>query len=232
MARPRLTVVPSVLSSIEHPEKTVLYYVHDPMCSWCWAFRPVLGKIINELPKDIIFQGVLGGLVPDTEDSMPNVLQKKIEQTWKTIQFKVPDTQFNFDVWKNSQPSGSTYNACRAVIAARLQNSNFEEWMILAIQTAYYLDAKSPFEKSNLIEIAASTGVDAVRFAKDLNSARVDAELQYQIEFSRSIGAQKLPSLVLRYHEQFIPININYRNPNIVLKRIEQCVNKPANGKQ
>ena len=21
-----------------------LYYIHDPMCSWCWAFRPVLDR--------------------------------------------------------------------------------------------------------------------------------------------------------------------------------------------
>ena len=31
-----------------------LYYVHDPMCSWCWAFRLSLNTLIEE--SDIILR--------------------------------------------------------------------------------------------------------------------------------------------------------------------------------
>ena len=43
-----------------------LYYIHDPMCSWCWAYRPTLMQLRENLPDDIRWQNVLGGLAPDT----------------------------------------------------------------------------------------------------------------------------------------------------------------------
>ncbi|MBE8572891.1 DsbA family protein, partial [Vibrio sp. OPT46] len=27
-----------------------LYYVHDPMCSWCWGYKPTLDKLKQQLP--------------------------------------------------------------------------------------------------------------------------------------------------------------------------------------
>jgi putative protein-disulfide isomerase len=29
--------------------KNILYYVHDPMCSWCWGFETTRQKIFDEL---------------------------------------------------------------------------------------------------------------------------------------------------------------------------------------
>ena len=29
-----------------------LYYVADPMCSWCWGFQPVLEKVKEAVPEE------------------------------------------------------------------------------------------------------------------------------------------------------------------------------------
>jgi putative protein-disulfide isomerase len=55
-------------------------------------------------------------------------------------------------------PRRSTYAACRAVIAARRQNPGYEEKMILAIQQAYYLEARNPADSHTLIELASEIG--------------------------------------------------------------------------
>ena len=26
-------------------EKATLYYVYDPMCSWCWGYKPTWDKV-------------------------------------------------------------------------------------------------------------------------------------------------------------------------------------------
>ena len=31
-----------------------LYYVADPMCSWCWGFQPVLEKVKEAVPERVI----------------------------------------------------------------------------------------------------------------------------------------------------------------------------------
>ena len=30
-----------------------LTYVHDPMCSWCYAFRPVWEAVVSGLPDEV-----------------------------------------------------------------------------------------------------------------------------------------------------------------------------------
>ena len=44
----------------------VLYYVADPMCSWCWGFHPVLEKVKEVLPDGISPVYVMGGLARDS----------------------------------------------------------------------------------------------------------------------------------------------------------------------
>mgnify|MGYP000853319151 FL=1 len=55
-------------------EARTLYYVHDPMCSWCWAFVPTWEQIQRELPNDIEVVYLLGGLAPDSDEA--KVLEK------------------------------------------------------------------------------------------------------------------------------------------------------------
>jgi len=52
-----------------------LYYFHDPMCSWCWAFRPLWNEIVTGLPENVFAQRILGGLAPD---NYPRVLNRQL----------------------------------------------------------------------------------------------------------------------------------------------------------
>ena len=106
-----------------------LYYVHDPMCSWCWAFRPVLLELKAKLPDTIEFIRLLGGLAADSDDPMPEETRHYVMDNWKRIQQQLPDTEFNYDFWTTCTPRRSTYPACRAVIAARKQGKEYDEIM-------------------------------------------------------------------------------------------------------
>ena len=99
----------------------MLYYFHDPMCSWCWGFRPAWLQVIDAVSERVEIRYVLGGLAPDTDKPMPPSMQAHLQQTWRRIQQDIPGTQFNFDFWTRCSPSRSTYPACRAIIATRMQ---------------------------------------------------------------------------------------------------------------
>jgi hypothetical protein len=43
-------------------ENNTLYYIYDPMCSWCYAFEQSLHAIKLQLPTQLNFKTVLGGL--------------------------------------------------------------------------------------------------------------------------------------------------------------------------
>jgi putative protein-disulfide isomerase len=221
-----------------HTVDHTLYYIHDPMCSWCWGFRPTWDSLRDTIAKEypqISIRYILGGLAPDSDEPMPLEMQEMLESTWRRIQQTIPDITFNYDFWRMCQPRRSTYPSCRGVIAASQQSAASEEPMILAIQQAYYLHAQNPSDTDTLMACAESIGLDVARFEKDLSSVGVGQLLQSNINQYRQLATQAsvsgFPSLVLSQkstpdHEgadcHYRGVDIDYNNPNGSLAAIAQ----------
>ncbi len=198
-----------------------LYYSHDPMCSWCWAFRPAFNTLIEKLPKEINVIRLLGGLASDSDIAMPDNIREYVLQNWRAIEKKVPETKFNYDFWEQCKPRRSTYPACRAVIAARKQKNKFDTKMTLAIQKAYYLQARNPSDYETLIELAGEIGADKTKFSKDVASSEIDKILKEEIQQSKSLELKSLPSLVFVNGEKKIKIEPDYLDAEVMLDKIE-----------
>jgi len=185
----------------------ILYYVHDPMCSWCWGFRRSWDKLRNALPANVTVFNVVGGLAQDSEDPMPVEQQKTIAGHWVSVGEQT-GAEFNFDFWEKCSPRRSTYPACRAVLAAARQDA--EETMIEAIQHAYYLRAMNPSDNPVLIELAGELGLDMQRFSVDLVSKEIEAVLEENFSLRRVLGVRVFPSLVLAQGKDLFPIEVDY----------------------
>lgn len=196
---------------------STLYYVHDPMCSWCWGFAPTWRRIREQLPADVQVEYVLGGLAPDTDVPMPPDMRRYLQQTWRTIAERL-GTEFNFAFWETCRPRRATYPACRAVIAAQAQHAG--EAMIDAIQRAYYLEARNPSDDTVLIDLACELGLDEDRFATSLRSASTAHQLAHQIAKARALGAQGFPTLVYQGRGDPALIRHDYRDPAATLSRL------------
>ena len=199
---------------------TTLYYIHDPMCSWCWGFHNTWQQVQLQLKDQLSIQYVLGGLAPDSGEIMSDDMRHYIQKNWQKIEKTIPGTQFNYDFWKNCSPKRSTDPACRAVIAAKNQAEKFEKIMINTIQQAYYLQAQNPSETSTLINLAASIGLDKQQFTQDLNSNTTQLQLEQDITLAKSLSASGFPSLVLAKNGINQSIQIDYNNPEFILQQI------------
>ena len=207
---------------------TTLYYIHDPMCSWCWGYRPVWDELQKNLPMGINVEYVVGGLAPDSDEPMRMEQQEIIQAHWRIIEEKL-GTQFNGDFWIRNVARRSTYNACRAVIAAKKQK--LEQEMLDAIQRGYYLRALNPSDKSILIQLAEELAskklaMNVTDFAKDLNSVEVETELMRQIDFARKLTQHGFPSLVLKKNGECHRIMHDYKDHILTFKQINTIHSK------
>ena len=202
----------------------ILYYFHDPMCGWCYAFQPVLKELKHALADDIELISILGGLAPDDDTVMDAELQEYIKGHWRRIEQMVPTTELNFEFWEQCEARRSTYPACRAVIAAARQGEHAGNAMVEAIQRAYYREARNPSDIQTHIALANELGLDAALFEKDLLSDGVQEELEAQVNFTQSIGVRGFPSLVLVSENKGQLIEIDYNNSLPVLENINQAV--------
>lgn len=198
-----------------------LYYFHDPMCSWCWGFKPIWQDLKRGLPVGVTAEYVVGGLAPDSDQPMPQEMQSMLQATWRRIQQQL-GTEFNFDFWTLCKPRRSTYPACRAVLAAKLQGK--EEEMITAIQQAYYLNAQNPSDVSTLVGLAAEMGLDAKEFEQSLASADVAELFNEQLVLQNHMPISGFPTLVLHHEDSIYPIQLDYLNAATMLGQIEQVL--------
>lgn len=208
------------------PVMATLYIVHDPMCSWCWAFSPVRARLEGRLPEEIGVVRLVGGLAPDSDEPMPLEMRGYLQETWREIQRRVPGTPFNFDFWRTCAPRRSTYPACRAVIAARSQGEFFDPAMTSAIQRAYYTRALNPSDDGTLILLARELGLDVPAFAQVLDSDETRARLHEEIARARAMGADSFPSLVLETANGMTWIPLDYLDEQPMLDAIMQAMGR------
>ena len=203
------------------PHTITLYYVHDPMCAWCFAFQRSLQALIANLPPNVKLVKLLGGLAPDSSEPMTEPMKLHIINNWRRIESTVEGIRFNYDFWKACEPRRSTYLACRAVIAARMQGESFEDKMIDAIQMAYYTQARNPSDAETLLYLAKQLGLTTQTFELDLVSAHTNQILMENIQRARARNARTFPSLVLEKGGAFGHVNVDYNTPDAMIRTIE-----------
>ena len=197
-----------------------LIYIHDPMCSWCWGFRPVWQQVQRAVAGKLDVRYVLGGLAADTDEPMPEEMRLNVIDNWRRIQREIPGTEFNYDFWTRCSPRRSTYPACRAIIACRMQQPELESEMLLLIQQAYYLLARNPSDLDVLVALAEQLGLDTRQFVDDIQSEVCQNVLLEEIEFCREINIFSFPSLVIKQGESYTPLDIDYNSSTNILRQI------------
>ena len=201
-----------------------LFYIHDPMCSWCYAFSRSWAALQAELPEDIAVIYLAGGLAPDTTEPMSLSMRHTIQQIWQQIEQAVPGVSFNYDFWSRNTPIRSTYPACRAVLAARKQHTESEPKMMQAIQMAYYQKALNPSLPETLQGCAQEIGLDVAVFSRDLISPEIDDGLHHEIRQSRQLDVSSYPSLRLVHNNAIFPIPIDYLNHRTMRDEINRII--------
>ncbi len=204
------------------------------MCSWCYAFKPVLQQLRQQLAElyrnKFTLVTILGGLAADSDRPMPEAMRQQLRATWQRIEDKLPATQFNYNFWDNwqeTQPRRSTYPACRAIIAAhsfdKAGSTYYEQLMLDGIQAAYYQQALNPSNDKLLGHIAAQIGLVMDDFAQQFFSAEIQQALIQQIEQSQQMNVHSYPSLILQTDSSsYWPISIDYHSSATIIDNMNE----------
>jgi len=193
-----------------------LYYIYDPMCSWCWGFRQTWDALRERLQGRVAIRYVLGGLAPESHEPMSEEMQASLQQTWRRVH-ELTGAPFNFAFWRNNTPYRSTYPACKAVLVAR--GYGLERQMYERIQHYYYAEAGNPSVYDNLVQLAVELGLDADAFAVEMHSEVINQALLAEVQYAEALGAQGFPSLVLGHNGalDYIPLDYNDVEKNLQL---------------
>lgn len=196
-------------SGLMIPEDAVLVYAHDPMCSWCYGFRPTWVGLRAMLPRTLSVVALVGGLAPDSDEPMSTELAEYLAATWSRVG-AVCHVPMNMAYWSQvARPPRSTYPACRAVIAAE-RIAGRGDVMTSRIQDALYQEAQNVWREDVLITLAEEIGFDSEGFATMLRSDDVHAVHAEQRALAERLGMTGYPSLMLIHQGQGTPIAVRH----------------------
>lgn len=96
----------------------------------------------------------------------------------------------------------------------------YDDRMTLAIQKAYYLQARNPSDSDILIQLAGEEGLDINQFSHDLVASETDKALRGEILLSRQLGIAGFPSLLLETNGNRLALSVDYADPDLTLQAI------------
>ncbi|MEJ2396679.1 MAG: DsbA family protein [Gammaproteobacteria bacterium] len=199
-------------------QSAVLYYIYDPMCSWCWGFRPVWDQVRAAMARRVEIVYVLGGLAPETDEPMPQAMRDHLQQTWQRIH-ALCGVPFNFEFWTRNTPRRSTYPACKAALVAREYGKELA--MYERIQRFYYLEAGNPSLYENLYALAEELAIPRQEFIDRIRSPELNKLFLEELMLAERLGAQGYPSVVLRLGDQLHFIEHSYTDVQANIAQIE-----------
>ena len=208
----------------ESPE-SVLIYVYDPMCSWCYGFRPTWKALKSQLPEGLPVVSLLGGLADDSDVSMPEDMVKYLRRTWSQIE-STCGVPFNHAYWDQKPlPPRTTFISCRAVIAAERLAGRGEAFAE-RIQDAYYTEAQNVWDFNTLCDLAEAFGFQQSSFADALMSDDVRAVHDEQRQLAERLQVEGYPSVLLIHQGQAYPIPVRHQGADVMLSDIADLLAK------
>ncbi|HEX8874202.1 MAG TPA: DsbA family protein [Nitrosospira sp.] len=176
-------------------EKT-LWYVADPMCSWCWGFSPVIEAIRREYGARLKVELLLGGLRPGTRYPMPSAQREEILRHWHTVQ-RMTGQPFRFE---GAMPEGFIYDtepASRGVVAVSTISPEAVFPFFKVVQSAFYVEQQNVTHPVVLMQLAISAGLDARRFSQVFESETTKKLTLGHFQKARQLGVQGFPAVIM-----------------------------------
>lgn len=189
----------------------ILWYVADPMCSWCWGFSPVIEQIRHEYGALLKVELLLGGLRPGTIHPMPAAQREEILRHWRTVQ-RTTGQPFKFE---GALPEGFVYDtepASRGVVAVSIIKSRVLFPFFKAMQFAFYAGQQDVTSSSVLAELATGVGLDAQRFLEVFESDTAKRRTLDHFDKARQWDVHGFPTLVMQSAAGYSPLATGYRS--------------------
>lgn len=187
-----------------------IFYIADPMCSWCWGFAPVIAEIARKAADRAVLRVVVGGLRPGTTGAMTEQSKSSIRHHWEQVQAETGQP-FSFAFFDREGFVYDTEPACRAVVAVRSLLPDAALDYLRAVQCAFYVDNRDVTRAGELARIGEPFGVDADRFAALFAAGEVVEATRADFAVAPALGLTGFPSVVVADGNRYAVLTVGYQ---------------------
>lgn len=198
-----------------------MYYIADPMCSWCYGFARVIQGIHATYQDRMQISLVTGGLRVGNTHRLTSALKETLVGHWRDVE-DMTGQAFNYDF---PVPEGFIYNtepSCRAAVVVRKHKGDEVFPFFETLHTAFYVEGRDMTDTDVLTELATKHGVDGEIFRTSFDDEEVAQETYDDFAFGHSLGIQGFPSIVLRDARGLALLTSGYQHFEALTPMIDQ----------
>ena len=200
-------------------EKT-LWYIADPMCSWCWGFAPIIKETRLNYSENLKIELVMGGL-RSGKLAMASGQRAEILNHWKAVNERTGQP-FSFE---GAMPEGFIYDtepSCRGIVAMSLINPSLVFTLLESIQFGFYVQQKDVTNPKVLAQLAGKIGVDMDLYLQVFESDEVKNKVSIHFDKVRQWGVNSFPTVAVQNAAGYTVLNRGYCLPDELFQKIDE----------
>jgi putative protein-disulfide isomerase len=187
-----------------------LFYIGDPMCSWCWGISPEINALQRYATQEHIkFNIIMGGLRPGGGQEWSKSFKGYLTHHWQEVN-KRSGQPFDFSLFEKDNFNYDTEPGCRAVITVRTIAPEKTLAFFELAQYYFYAKSKDPKQLDFYKIICEKLDIDFNKFSDTFNSDIMKTATQADFAKSRELGVRGFPSVVYRKKEKLYLIASGY----------------------
>ncbi len=210
------------LSAQNAQKKFALYYVGDPMCSWCYGITNEWQTLIGHYPEAEVHY-IMGGLRPNGTEAMAD-LKGFLQEHWEEVHLRT-GLPFKLDILERDMVY-NTEPACRAVVTFRHFNAEKTRDFFKKVQHAFYVENHNPYLASNYAAIAEELGVNKADFLSYFLSPSASQETIADFEKARNLGASGFPTILTEINGSIFVLSRGYQTATSMHAYMQKLLGK------
>ena len=198
-----------------------LLYIADPMCSWCYGFAPVIGKIAAHFGDRLPVRIMVGGLRAGNTRPMTDKDKDYIRGAWTRVN-AASGQPFDFSFFDREGFVYDTEPACRAVVAVRSMAPGKALAFKAAVSSAFYGHNRDATSAEVLADVAAECGIDRSQFLERFHAPDIRNETFRDFLLAKDMGVEGFPCLVVGTVEPYALVTSGFRPIDGMIEALEK----------
>lgn len=176
----------------------LIEYFTDPLCSYCYAFEPVLDRLIREHGDELDLVTHFGGLLPNWDGFLDPAngisSPRDVAEHWEHVG-KLTGVPIKGDVWR-TDPVESSYPASIACFAARAFGEEKAALYLRKVREKAFVACKNIAKESVLLEVAEEVQISSSEFIREFHNPAATLAFEADLRYTAEKNVQAFPTLL------------------------------------
>lgn len=186
---------------------TIVHYIYDPLCGWCYGAAPLVQAARAVLPVIAHGGGMMTGnnrqpVSPQLRDYVMPHDRRIAEYTGQPF-----GAAYFEGLLRDEQAIFDSAPPIAAILAAEQLGGRGLD-LLARLQTAHYVEGRRIADEAVLSELAQSIGLEARKFQLAFVAVDVQAHIKASRALLARMGGQGFPTIALEHSGHFTRIDI------------------------